>query len=214
MARTPTVSDEDILEAAEQVIGRCGPDGFTLSEVALKVGLSRAAITLRFNSAQALKINVLTRNIDKFVERLSRLPKTPSGDNLLKFIAFISGPIKNRESFSLFYATYSSNLVDPELAALEQKRGNALSSVVSAVMPKTTIDHESAVRVFMASMTGNIIIWLNSNTGIDASSYLIRQTQDWLRLVGIPFTEGVDHRLASTSNTSAAPTEALLTDVL
>lgn len=187
MARTLTVSDEEIFAAAEQVIGRCGPDGFTLSEVATKVGLTRAAINLRFKSAHDLKVTVLTRAVDQFVEELAGLPKTPSGDSLLKVAAFIGAHIGSRESFSTFYATYSSNVIDPDLSALNEKRAQALFKAVSVAMPKTPLSIDSAAHMFLASLTGDIIFWQNTNADVDANSFLVKQMKEWLRLARIPF---------------------------
>jgi AcrR family transcriptional regulator len=48
MARPLSATDEDILQSAQQVMRRRGFEGFSLSEVAREVGLTRTAIALRF----------------------------------------------------------------------------------------------------------------------------------------------------------------------
>ena len=150
MARTPSVSDEEILEAARRVIGRLGPNAFTVTDVASEVGLSRAAIILRFKSTHALKVLLLNRMVDQFIEMLAQLPKTPSGDNLLIVAAFIGERASNiderarkRGPLPSFFASYPANMEDPDLAALERRRGEALRVAVSRVMPMTTIGTES-----------------------------------------------------------------------
>src|SRR5579864_2718623 len=97
MARPFTATDEDILNAAGRVIARRGPDGFSISEVAADVGLSRAAIILRFKSTHALKVTLLTRMVEQFAFALKALPQTASGDNVLRLAGFIGGYVRSRD---------------------------------------------------------------------------------------------------------------------
>jgi AcrR family transcriptional regulator len=190
MARPFTATDDDILNAAGKVIARRGPDGFSISEVAADVGLSRAAIILRFKSTHALKVTLLTRMVEQFANALQSLPQTPSGDNILRLSGFIGGYVRSRDSLTSFFSTYSTNLQHPDLLALELKRGQALRAAISSVMPEVEIDHASAVTAFSAHLTGTIMAWLAAD---DESSrhYLVKRTRDWLVLTGIPFREEV-----------------------
>jgi AcrR family transcriptional regulator len=188
MARTPTVSDDEIFDAATKVIRLRGVNAFTLSEVAAETGLSRAAIILRFKSTRALKADILTRMIEEFGERLSQLPKTPSGDHLLAVAAFIGETVGSRESSASFFSSYAANVEDPQLVALEKKRGEMLRQAITRVMPETSLEHESAVALFTAHLTGCIISWLGSETE-DPRGFLVQRTREWLRLVGLPFED-------------------------
>lgn len=190
MARPFTATDDDILNAAGKVIARRGPDGFSISEVAADVGLSRAAIILRFKSTHALKVTLLTRMVERFAAALKALPQTASGDNVLRLAGFIGGYVRSRDSLKSFFSTYSTNLQHPDLLALELKRGQALREAISSVMPKAAIDHASAVAAFSAHLTGTIMAWLAAE---DESSrhYLVMRTRDWLILAGIRFHEEV-----------------------
>lgn len=188
MARTPTVTDEEIFDAASRVIRLRGVDAFTLSEVAAETGLSRAAIILRFKSTQALKTEILARMIDAFSQSLEQLPTTPSGDHLLEVAAFIGHTVGSRESSASFFSSYAANVRDPALVALEKKRGELLNRAIARVMPDTSIDHDSAVAAFTAHLTGSIISWLGSDDE-DPCRFLLARTKNWLRLVGIPFED-------------------------
>jgi AcrR family transcriptional regulator len=159
------------------------------------VGLSRAAIILRFKSTHALKVLLLNRMVDQFIEMLAQLPKTPSGDNLLIVAAFIGERASNiderarkRGPLPSFFASYPANMADPDLAALERRRGEALRVAVSRVMPMTTIGRKAAVTAFCAHMTGSIMASLAAED-TDSRAYLVSRTRDWLRLAGIPFAE-------------------------
>jgi AcrR family transcriptional regulator len=186
MARTPSVSDDEIFEAARKVIDRLGANRFTVTDVASEVGLSRAAIILRFKSTQALKVLLLNRMVDQFNQLLEGLPKTPGGDNLLAVAAFIGERTSNRGALPSFFANYAANMNDPDLAALEKRRGEALRKAVARVMPKTAIGRDAAVDAFCAHLTGSIMAALAADDTAPRA-YLVARTRDWLRLAGIPF---------------------------
>lgn len=188
MARPFTASDEEILTAAESVLARRGADGFSMAEVAAEVGLSRAAIILRFTSTQALKVKVLSQLVDRFVEALDGLPQSASGDNLLHLAAFIGNHTGSREGSARFFANFSANLDDRDLLRLETRRGEALSAAISKAMPKIAIEHEDAVVAFRAHLTGTIFSWLGSSDS-DARRYVVLRTKEWLKLAGIKFSE-------------------------
>lgn len=195
MARTQSVSDAEIFEAAFKVIRSRGLDAFTLSEVATETGLSRAAIILRFKSTQGLKAEALERMVEAFRHKLDQLPKTPSGDHLLEVAAFIGQAAGSRESSASFFANYAARVEHPELVALEKKRGELLSKAISRVMPDTSINREFAVALFTAHLTGSIISLIGAGES-DLCGHLQLRTKNWLHLVGIPFE---DHALLESA---------------
>lgn len=186
MARPQTASDDDILQAAQVVMERRGHEGFTLSEVAEEVGLSRAAITLRFKSAHALKLRLLDGNVDRFLQLLSTLPSTPSGEGLIEIAAFLGRVLGQRDSFVTFLSVYSGNMKDPGLAALERKRGMALRERIGMCMPRIVLPHDQAVTAFEAHITGSIMAW-QGRSSEDPGTYLVDRTKQWLTLAQIPF---------------------------
>lgn len=187
MARPQTVTDEEIFRAARAVIIRRGTDSFTLSEVAAEVGLSRAAIILRFKSTHALKVKLIGQMVDGFCQVLETLPRTPSGDHLLELAALIGGMISTPESLSGFFSRYNANLQDEELAALEVRRGDALRAAISRVMPETSVSHEAAVNAFRAHLTGSIMEWPVLK-GVNPRTHLVQRTTEWLSLAGISYS--------------------------
>lgn len=196
MGRPFTASDEEILHAARTVISRRGPEAFSIAEVASEVGLSRAAIILRFKSTRALKIASVTKMVEQFEVALGTLPNSPSGDNLLRLAAFIGSHVHSRESSAKFFASYSVNVQDPELAALEVRRGVALSNVIFNVMPETVVSRNAAVTAFRAHLTGSVLAWLAVGGTSDSRGYVVTRTSEWLRLTRIGFDESVLEELA------------------
>lgn len=192
MARSPTVSDEEILDAAKTVLYRRGPDAFTLAEVATAVGLSRAAIILRFKSTQELKITLLGKMVSSFTLEVENLPKTPGGDNLLKIAAFIGNRLSDVQSLSSFLNNHLSNISEPALADLEKKRGAAWFNAISRAMPPVAIDHDAAVAAFSAHLSGTLLAWPGRDNET-CLNYMLRRTREWLRLAGIPYSERSEH---------------------
>ena len=203
MGRPFTASDEDILHAAGKVIARRGPDAFSISEVAADLGLSRAAIILRFKSTHALKVTLLARMIEEFSSRLQTLPHSPSGDNVLRLAAFVGSHVGSREGSARFFSTYSTNVQDLELRELERKRGEALFAAISNVLPEVAIDHSSAVAAFSAHLAGSIVAWL-AHDDDDSRGYLVMRTREWLKLAGVAFNEDVAKELSAAPAMSAA----------
>ncbi|MDH4040343.1 MAG: TetR/AcrR family transcriptional regulator [Gammaproteobacteria bacterium] len=206
MARTQSVSDDEIFAAARNVFERRGLHGFTLTDVASEVGLSRAAIILRFESTHALKVMLMARLVDEFIIAIDALPDSPGGDNLLQVAAFIGGLAGNRGSLPAFFSNYVANLEDPDLAALEKKRGEALHRAILRVMPETRLDRESAASAFNAHLTGTIMNWVAVEE-TDSRAFVVRRSKDWLRLAGIPYEgslPGVTGRAASRKQLPAS----------
>lgn len=205
MARPFSASDDEILQAARKVIGLRGPDAFSIAEVASEVGLSRAAIILRFKSTRALKVASIEKMVEQFGAALDTWPKTPSGDNLLHAAAFIGTYMGSRESSVRFFANYyTSNVRDGELSELEYRRGELLDKAISLVMPETTLDRASAVLAFRAHLTGTILAWLSLDDP-DSRRYLVMRTREWLRLAGIAYSDRVVEELSSAQAITPQP---------
>jgi AcrR family transcriptional regulator len=186
MARPQTASDDEILEAARTVIERRGLEGFTLSEVAEEVGLSRAAITLRFKSAHELKRRMLEQNVERYLILLDTLPKTPSGEHLLEIAAFIGKIMGKRTNYAACLGIFSGFMKVDDLAEIERRRADALLVAISRCMPQVAIPHEEAVLSFRANINGSMVAWL-CDACTDPSIYLVERTKQWLTLAQIPF---------------------------
>jgi TetR/AcrR family macrolide resistance operon transcriptional repressor len=207
MGRPFTASDAEILDAARTVISRRGPDAFSIAEVASEVGLSRAAIILRFKSTHALKVASLENMVRQFAAILEALPQTPGGDNLLRVAAFIGGHMGSRESSVRFFANlYGSNVQDRELLELERQRGAALDAAIAKVMPETPLTRGSAVLAFRAHLTGTITAWLTTDD-TDSRRYLVMRTAEWLRLAQVGFSDQVMEELCSSPPAAAAASQ-------
>ena len=137
MARTQSVTDEEILQAAKRVIWRRGYDAFTLSDVAEEVGLSRAAIILRFQNTRALKLTLTARMVDEFTARLAALPSSRDGEGLIGLARFVGAAIGSKTSTRAFMVRVRVNRDDPELVdGLRTQVADELAAAAGLVMGK------------------------------------------------------------------------------
>lgn len=187
MARPQSVTDDVILQTAQLVLERRGHDGFTLSEVAEEVGLSRAAITLRFKSALVLKVRLLEKSVERFTEQLDRLPSTPSGDNLIEIAAFLGQILAQRPNFGSVLAVYSGNIKIGDLAVVELRRRQALRDKIFQCMPNTALPRQQTADAFEAHLGGTIMATQGQGFA-NPCEYLIERTRQWLNLAQIPYS--------------------------
>lgn len=188
MARPLSVTNDQIIDATERVFAKHGAQGLTVSEVAREVGLSRAAITLRFAGVDALKRLLLERVAQRFEKTLATVRLEQGAPSLLVIADILGGMLKGRENLSSFWLRHNSNINDPLYRAMEESRGMALRELVLSAMPETRIDKSEAVDLFMAQMTGSILNW-QTNSYPDARQFLRKRALDWIRLAGIAFDE-------------------------
>jgi TetR/AcrR family macrolide resistance operon transcriptional repressor len=185
MARPQTVTDDDILLAAREVILRRGYDAFSLAEVAAEVGLSRAAVILRFKSTYALKLRLTTQMAEGFSQVIGALPVNRSGTGLLELAALIGEMIGSQKNLARFDMIYRGNLNDKKLAEIERKRTGVLLQAISDRMPKVAISHDSAVTAFMTHLGGSIQLW-DSTRNKNCKAFLVERTKEWLTLANVP----------------------------
>ena len=191
MARPLSVSDDEILNVANGVFQTRGPDHFSLSEVAREVGLSRAAIILRFNSANDLKHLVMMDRAERFEALLAAVEIKRGAEGLLAIAGLIGSKAGSRSGNANFMSRMSANIADPVVRELEERRGESLRAAVRRAMPPTVISEEEAVDAFMAHLSGSLLQWQLSDQG-DGSSFLRERTLSWLRLAGM--TGKVGHK--------------------
>lgn len=184
MARPMSVTDEEILEAAHAVMARCGSDGFTVSEVARRVGLSRAAITHRFKGVEELRILLLKQMSHTFEDALAQLKGEPGAAGLVEIAEFVGGWTGMRTNFTAYMLDYSANIAAGAGVAAEVRRGEALRTAVAHVMPPLSVGPTAAVDAFMAHLIGSLFAWQSTDQS-DAADFLRERTQEWLKLAGI-----------------------------
>ncbi len=190
MARPQSVSDDEILDAAERVLDEMGHDRFSISEVARQLGLSRAAITFRFEGPDALRRLALARKVARMERHIDGWTIEPGAAGLLEIAGRIGVMAGGRAGFARSMLRFSDNLDDPVAREVELHRGDIVRAAIAKAMPDTAVARTEAIDAFMAHVTGSLVAW-QASTGIDAETFLRQRTLVWLRLTGIDAK--VDH---------------------
>lgn len=193
MGRPKQASDEEVMSTAHRIYAERGHQGFTLSALARELGLSRAAIIQRFQSADALRMTLARERVDRFADIMQALPAARGGDALISLAAFVGNMVGERQQLASFLQNMLADLGDGELRELEKSRGQAMLNAIVARMPPVPTDPESAALAFRAHLSGSLIQWQVEDRTITPSEFLVERTREWLRLTGIPFGDRVEH---------------------
>lgn len=184
MARPLSVTDDNVISAASAVVNRVGFDGFTISEVAREVGLTRAAITQRFGDAGKLKTLVRLEKAERFEHMLAELRAAPGPDGILEIAAFLGNLVGSRTNLSLFMQEYSASIDDKVRMEVEHRRGLAMRNAIIRVMPPCNVEPDIAAELFQSFMSGSMLSWQATRSG-DAQCFLRERARQWMQMMGL-----------------------------
>lgn len=159
MARPRTLSDLDILDAANKLLHRHGPEALTFESLGRACGLSPATLVQRFKSKAGLKQAALLRVWDGLDEMTAALaasaPKTPDGAvSLLVGLSHYGGIETYAEGLLLL----REDLRDPLLRA----RGTAWKAALCSALDERLSGIAGAPQglgLLMASQWQGSLLW-------------------------------------------------------
>jgi len=184
MARPLSVTDDEVLDAAQKVMALRGPSAFSISEVARQLGLSRAAITFRFSGPEELKRMTFARAIARMESEVANWSIEQGSEGLLEIAARIGRMVGGGKSFGSFLMRFSENLDDPAGIEMEVRRGQIVRDAVGRAMPETCVSQSEAIDTFMANISGSLMA-LRATPDVDAVQFMLDRTNVWLRLTGL-----------------------------
>ncbi|GAA1267816.1 TetR/AcrR family transcriptional regulator [Saccharothrix xinjiangensis] len=163
MPRPRTITDERLLAATAQVIGRRGP-GFTLAEVAAEAGVSVGTVAQRFGSKNGL-LQALTRQTSaEQVARMRAAADVPDPVEGLRaaLLTWLAGMTDPDEAHN-HLAQLGVDLIDPELRALLADLYEATGRTVLELTRRADLPRapspERAARVLTALLYGVSMDW-------------------------------------------------------
>ena len=127
MPRHKRISDAELLDAVVQLIGQCGPEGFTLAQLGDRVGLAPATLIQRFGSKKALiegAIGHANARLGRAVERVP-VPAADAEAALVEWLVELAAPFRTRELIASHMVFLRRDLLEPELRA-NAKRHSSL----------------------------------------------------------------------------------------
>lgn len=164
MARPRTITDERLLTAVGEVIGRRGP-GFTVADVAARAGVSVGTVAQRFGSKSGL-LQALTKQVSAANVRRMREAAEAEDDPveglraaLLTWFEGMTDPVEAQNHL----AQLGVDLVDPELRALLAELYAATEEAVLELTRRVELPHgpppELAARVLTGLVHGVSMDW-------------------------------------------------------
>jgi AcrR family transcriptional regulator len=164
VARPKTITDERLLAAAAEVIGRKGP-GFTVADVAERAGVSVGTVAGRFGSKSGL-LQALTRQTTAQNERRMREAAAARADPadglraaLLTWFEDLADPAEAQNHL----AQLGVDLIDPLLRALLADLYEATERTVLELTRQVELPHgpgpERAARVLTGLLYGVSMDW-------------------------------------------------------
>jgi AcrR family transcriptional regulator len=146
MPRPKLRSDDEVLEAATGVLKRCGPIGFTLSEVAKEVGLSRAALIQRFTNRDTLLLRMMERSVRQVQIHLDAMPSGAGPQGLWDFLQVLVRSMSTHYDFSVNFLISWYELQVPELRKLAIQRNR---SVVEGIRKRLPTGASAGAELFL-----------------------------------------------------------------
>lgn len=184
MPRHKGISDDEILDRALPVIAEAGPSGFTLADVAKKVGIAPATLLQRFGDKQTLIERAFARDNERFVPWLESLPDGVGADIVIRIYSDATKLFGENPSLADHLLWLREDIRDPALNRLSQQRFKLFRAAIVKRLPPMPIPAQRAARLLDAQYHGAVIQWALEPKG-RLADFVARSLRDWFRLSGL-----------------------------
>jgi TetR/AcrR family macrolide resistance operon transcriptional repressor len=171
MPRPKTVSDREVLTAALQVLGSRGP-GFTLTDLAEQVGLSRATLIQRFGDRSAILVRMAEQEVAETRAWLDSLPVGQGPQALWHFLQQVVGSMGSGEGFSVRVTVAALEAEDPALRRLAGERYGLVQQAIAVRLPQSPARTQTALHLH-AIIAGATMQWVASDGSTDLSQSVL-----------------------------------------
>lgn len=152
-------SDEAILDATMEVLLRRGPAGFTLNDVAVELGMSRAALIQRFKNKDTLYRRVMERSGAQRRDYLASMPVEVGAQGLWRFLTEIISGMGTGEGLDSYLLLAWQDLRDTTLRRMALERNLMVREAIAVRLPKMAERNEVAA-VLQDVIAGATMQWM------------------------------------------------------
>jgi AcrR family transcriptional regulator len=184
MPRRKTISDEEILDLALPVMASAGPGGFTLADVARKVGVAPATLLQRFGDKQTLIERAFARDNERFVPWLESLPDGVGAEAVVRIYSESTKIFGDNPSLADHLLWLREDIRDPALNRLARRRFRLFRAVIVKRLPPMPIPPQRAARLLDAQYHGAVVQWALEPRG-RLADFVARALRDCFRLCGL-----------------------------
>lgn len=182
MPRPKLQSDDAIIDAAQAALLERGAVDFTLSDVAERVGLSRAAVIQRFGNKDSLLRLIAHREVELTKEYLASFALERSWDGLEAFLRIIIESMGPGQDFAIRAQLAWAEAVDPELRRLAGQRYGMVQAAIADRLPETGRPAMEIARHIHGVIAGATMQWLADDHD-DLSAYVLERVRLALALL-------------------------------
>lgn len=166
MPRPKTVSDEQVLDAANRILFERGAADFTLSEIAAHVGLSRAALIQRFKNRDTILRLMAKREVEATRAYLNGLPSASGGQGTWQFLVEIVEGMGDGSDFPVRVHLAWLESRDAELRSLAHCRYQLVQSAIAQRLPvPEPTEAEGVAAMLHAVIAGATMQWIVTRDG-------------------------------------------------
>ena len=182
MPRPKLHSDETILDAAQKVLLTKGPSGFTLSDVATAVGISRAALIQRFTDKANLHLKVMERSTRQVRDYFAARPLHTGLDPLWSMLVDLIAGMGAGDDFAGYLLLEWSDVTDPDLNRLSRERNALVLKAIQARLPAGPHTPAAAASLIQSVIQGATMQWLIDKRG-PLDTFVIGKTRHVLTVL-------------------------------
>lgn len=161
MARSKTLSDEELLDVALRLMYERGPESLTFAALAQACGLSASTLVQRFSSKRELVQNALLRAWDRLDQRTAdlaaALPPTPDG--AVELLAQLSVNYGDIDTYADNLLILREDLRDPVLRARGAAWKIALSRALDRCLDGVAGKPPGLGQLMAAQWQGALLWW-------------------------------------------------------
>jgi TetR/AcrR family macrolide resistance operon transcriptional repressor len=170
-------SDEAVLDATMEVLLRRGPAEFTLNDVAVELGMSRAALIQRFKNKDTLYLRAMERSGAQRRDYLASMPVEVGARGLWRFLTEIVSGMGTGEGLDSYLLLAWKDLRDTTLRRMALERNLMVRKAIAARLP------ESAERDEVAAVLQDVIAGATMQWMVERKPPLTRYVLERLRRV-------------------------------
>ena len=186
MPRPKTVSDEDVLAAALEVLADKGQD-FTLTDLANRIGLSRATLIQRFGDRDAILLRIAAYEVELTHQWLESIEIVSGPDGLWQFLEIIVGSMGEGDGFSARVTLAALEARNPALRQLAQERYALVQAAIAARLPAGRNRDRTAEHIH-TTIAGASMRWVVSDRATGLSDFVLDQLRWMLKHLPPDFT--------------------------
>lgn len=173
MPRPKTVSDEAVLTAALELLAEVGWK-FTLSDLARRVGLSRATLIQRFGDRESILRRLAEHEVEVTRDWIESFPIEQGELPLWRFLEEIVESMGAGEGFSARVQVAALEAGDPVLKSLAHQRYAIVQEAIAARLPNAPSSPATA-ELLHAVIAGATMQWVVTDGSTGLSEFVLQR---------------------------------------